>query len=173
MAQDMEDFPLDTAISGAIIAIAYTKLRNSEATQERQMSAAARAKIEEVAVSTLPDADPRRNRIPAILYRPSRRPTPYDEVQWETRTASIGNDKGSRHLRTARHRSSRRTGRRPPPTSSPANISTARWARPSARRSVAPTGPSRGRHHRRLGHERRLLRTPTQTARTSATNWPT
>ena len=40
-------------------------------------------------------------------------------------------------FRTARRRSRRRIGRRPPPTSSPASISTARWDRPERETSVA------------------------------------
>ena len=51
----------------------------------------------------------------------------------------------------------RPTGRRPPPTLSPANTSTASWARRTAKRSVGAAGASRGRHHRRLGHAGRLL----------------
>jgi hypothetical protein len=58
--------------------------------------------------------------------------TPYDEIQWETRTASIGNDKGS-VIFEQRDVECQWTGRRPPPTSSQASISTASWGLPTAR----------------------------------------
>ncbi len=58
---------------------------------------ATRAKMEELAsIEPLP-TNARRGRIPAVLYRPRlhRHATPYDEIQWETRTATIGDHKGS------------------------------------------------------------------------------
>ncbi len=99
--------------------------------------------------------------------------TPYDEIQWETRTASIGNDKGSVIFEQRDVDTCRWTGRRPPPISSPANTSTARWGRPSAK----PASPN---WCERVvdtiadwGQQGRLLQDPRGRAKISATNWPT
>ena len=47
------------------------------------------------------------DRLPPLILPPRLEPgkTPYDEIRWETRTASIGNDKGVGDLRAARCRS--------------------------------------------------------------------
>jgi len=58
--------------------------------------------------------------------------TPFDEVRWETRTASIGNDKGA-VIFEQRDVEVPPIGRRRPPTSSPASTFTASWDRRSAR----------------------------------------
>ena len=60
------------------------------------MAAIASAKIKELATKTLPA--PTRAGIEFERYFTARLEdgkTPYDEVQWETRTATIGNDKGA------------------------------------------------------------------------------
>ena len=98
--------------------------------------------------------------------------TPYDEVQWETRTASIGNDKGSvifeqRDIEVPADWSQTAT-----------NIVASKYfprqaGIAGARDQRGPTGAARRRHHRRLGPEGRLLRDAGTTARTSATNWRT
>ena len=82
--------------------------------------------------------------------------TPYDEVQWETRTASIGNDKGSvifeqRDIEVPVDWSQTAT-----------NIVASKYfhgklGSPGARNQRRPTGAARGRYHRRLGQEGRLL----------------
>ena len=82
--------------------------------------------------------------------------TPYDDVQWETRTATIGNDKGSvifeqRDIEVPADWSQTAT-----------NIVASKYfhgklGSPERETSVARTGASRGRHHRRLGQARRLF----------------
>ena len=60
------------------------------------MATVARAKIEELAVQNSPK--PTRAGVEFARYFTARLEagkTPYDEVQWETRNATIGNDKGS------------------------------------------------------------------------------
>ncbi len=98
--------------------------------------------------------------------------TPYDEVQWETRTATIGNDKGSvifeqRDIEVPADWSQTAT-----------NIVASKYfhgklGSPERETQRGGTGASRGRHHRRLGPEGRLLQDRRTTAKTSATNWRT
>ena len=82
--------------------------------------------------------------------------TPYDEVQWETRTASIGNDKGAvifeqRDVEVAGGLvADRHQHRRQQVFPRQAGLARARDQRRA-------TGAPRGRHHRRLGQEGRLL----------------
>ena len=98
--------------------------------------------------------------------------TPYDEVAWETRTASIGNDKGAVIFE-------QRDVEVPVDWSQTAtNIVASKYFHGKAglaraRNQRGPTGGARGRHHRRLGQARTATSGPTKTARTSATNWPT
>ena len=86
--------------------------------------------------------------------------TPYDEVQWETRTASIGNDKGSVifeqrdvevpvGLVADRHQHRRQ------------QVLPRQAGLAERETSVAQLVRARGRHHRRMGREGRLLRRPT------------
>ena len=87
--------------------------------------------------------------------------TPYDEVSWELRTASIGNDKGSVifeqrdvevpvGLVADRHQYRRQQ-------IFPRQAGLAR-----ARDQRGATRAARGRHHRRLGHDRTATSRPTQ-----------
>ena len=83
--------------------------------------------------------------------------TPYDEVQWETRTATIGNDKGAvifeqRDVEVPADWSQTAT-----------NIVASKYfhgklGSPERETQRRGTGASRSGHHRRLGHERRLFR---------------
>ena len=61
--------------------------------------------------------------------------SPFDAVEWERRTALIGNEK-VRSFSARKTSKFRRPGRRPPRTSSPRNISTASPTRRSAKTSV-------------------------------------
>ena len=98
--------------------------------------------------------------------------TPYDEVSWEMRTASIGNDKGAvifeqRDIEVPSDWSQTAT-----------NIVASKYFHGKAgiaraRNERGPTRPPRGRHHRRLGSKRQVLQDRRRTARTSAMNWPT
>ncbi len=98
--------------------------------------------------------------------------TPYDEVLWETRTATIGNDKGSvifeqRDIEVPADWSQTAT-----------NIVASKYfhgklGSPERERSVGRTGASRRRHHRRLGHRTTATSPPAKMAKTSATNSPT
>ena len=98
--------------------------------------------------------------------------TPYDEVQWETRTASIGNDKGcvifeQRDMEVPVDWSQTAT-----------NIVASKYfhgklGSPERETSVAATGAARGGHHRRMGAEETATSPPRRMARTSATNWRT
>ena len=57
---------------------------------------------------------------------------PFDEVDWELRSARHRQRKGRARVRAARRRDSRSSGRSRPPTSSSRSISAGRSARPSA-----------------------------------------
>ena len=82
--------------------------------------------------------------------------TPYDDVQWETRTASIGNDKGSvifeqRDIEVPADWSQTAT-----------NIVASKYfhgklGSPERETQRGRAGESRGQYHRRLGPARRLL----------------
>ncbi len=100
-------------------------------------TAAASAKIKELQVENSPKPTHAGVEFPRYFTaRLEAGKTPYDEVQWETRNATIGNDKGA-ILFEQRDIEVPATGRRPRPTSSPANISTARLGSPERERSVA------------------------------------
>ena len=75
--------------------------------------------------------------------------SPFDNVEWEKRTALIGNEKGVTIFRQEDVEVPE-NGRRPPPTSSPANISTASRVAASAK-PPSPADRSRSQHHRPLG----------------------
>ena len=82
--------------------------------------------------------------------------TPYDEIRWETRTASIGNDKGAVIFE-------QRDVEVPVDWSQTAtNIVASKYFHGKtgfarARNQRGPAGGARGQHHRRLGREGRLL----------------
>ncbi len=98
--------------------------------------------------------------------------TPYDEVRWETRTASIGNDKGAvifeqRDIEVPSDWSQTAT-----------NIVASKYfygklGSPERETSVGAAGGAGGEHHRRVGREGRLLQDRRRTAKISATTWRT
>ena len=93
--------------------------------------------------------------------------TPYDQVTWELRTATIGNDKGA-VIFEQRDIETPATGRRLPPTLSPASISMAVWGRRSAKPAWANWCIALS-IHRRLGLCRQLCyRSPAVFAATAA-----
>ncbi len=133
------------------------------ATAETAASAAVPAAIpvmDESVVPMLPDG-----RFTGIgvrgLHFPRRWTTPgvhpYDEIEWETRTASIGNEKGVDRLRAEGRRGSRlleparHQRRRQQVLPRPPGHARARDLRPPADRP-------RRQHHRRLGRDAALLR---------------
>jgi len=90
----------------------------------------------------------RRPGVRALLYR--RRTNPFDAVEWEKRTALIGNEKGVTIFRQEDIDVPKNCRR--PPTSWPANIFTASPAARSVKARCAADRP-RGQYHCSLGHE--------------------
>ena len=66
-------------------------------------------------------------------YFTDGRTSPFDEVEWEKRTALIGNEKGVTIFKRKTWKC-RRTGRRRRQTSLPANTSTERWEHRTGKR---------------------------------------
>ena len=69
-------------------------------------------------------------------YFTDGRVSPFDAVEWERRTAQIGNEKGQVIFRQENVEVPK-SGRRRPPTSWPRSISTASWIRRSAKTRCA------------------------------------
>ena len=96
--------------------------------------------------------------------------TPYDEISWELRTASIGNDKGAvifeqRDIEVPSDWSQTAT-----------NIVASKYfhgkpGSPDRETQRGPARSSRRRYDRRLGLKGTVLQDARRTARTSATNW--
>ena len=136
-------------------------------------AATANAKIKELQVENPPKSTRTGIEFPKYFTaRLEAGKTPYDEVQWETRTATIGNDKGSvifeqRDIEVPADWSQTAT-----------NIVASKYfhgklGSPERGAQRRRTGASRGGHHRGLGPGGRLFRDAARTARTSATNWRT
>ena len=139
---------------------------SARGSEERNMATTLNAKIDSVAAThTTGIAFPR-----YFTARLESGKTPYDEVQWETRTASIGNDKGVGHLRTARRRGARglvadrHQHRRQQVLLRQDGLARSRNQRRPARRA-------RGRTPSPIGARKTAIFDRPRTARTSASSW--